>query len=99
MMLKIRKCHDYVYRVWEDSVFGLAEIYLRVENKNQCFTKVAIGICKIDQRKTNSPCCSVVLADISDSLGPVSISEKMPYCKISSSLKTARFVFKIVRSL
>ena len=32
-------------------------------------------------------------------LGPVSISNKMSYCKILKSLEATRFVFKIVRSL
>ena len=32
-------------------------------------------------------------------MGPVSISEKTSYCKISWSLEAARFVFRIVRSL
>ena len=32
-------------------------------------------------------------------LGPVSISGKTSYCKISQSLEAARFVFRIVRSL
>ena len=34
-----------------------------------------------------------------DGLGPVSISEKTSFRKISSSLEAARFVFRIVRSL
>ena len=32
-------------------------------------------------------------------LGPVSISDKTSYCKISQSLKATRFVFRIVQSL
>ena len=32
-------------------------------------------------------------------LGPISISEKTSFCKISSSLEAARFVFRIFRSL
>ena len=31
--------------------------------------------------------------------GPVSISDKASYCKISQSLEAARFVFRIVRSI
>ena len=34
-----------------------------------------------------------------NSLGPVSISDKTSYCKISKSLEVARFVFRIVPSL
>ena len=33
------------------------------------------------------------------SLGPISTSDKTPYCKISQILEAARFVFRIVRSV
>ena len=43
--------------------------------------------------------CAALPVDCPELQGPISISDKLSYCKISQSLEAARFVFRIVWSL